>query len=656
MKTINMKYHNLLYCLLLSSVTLFVSACNDDETEAANLTCFQESGCITTKFSYQDGDIEQKITVLNRGLGTLNIQVTPYTQEEITAYNQKNATDYQLMPEGTYKLSETNLSFVSDEKAKDITLTMYTSKLFDAIRKDTETKKYALPLKIGNQGNASAIYVANMAYPVLKMEKREKPLRILEEEEEISMIAYTYEEQEAPKPVPNKGDIDLKIAIPNNAEEWLKEYNTKNSTEYQLLPSTAYELGKMSGTEGGEQCSASIKVKRTLSSGEPLEYGNYILPIKLTGIDNKVAVNHDIHIIKVINTNEYNDVGREYDDGKNLIFHVKIAIDKPGYEMSGRDMRYFQEKIAIQWEAITERFNALDKNGLLKRNYIFVPDVKDIIVYDQEINRKDNPRIPYDKFQLIACYDFYKDDDINMGGGSYSGNKEVGIDVIGLNAYCKDAEEFDKVLNPETSGFEEAMVHELGHFRGLIDTYWCEISKSNNIITGEAFSPEWGNMMGACYQPIGKVWWSDYESYVLNATGAKHCGASSTTMAQYFPDDAEFTITENGKPVEGFTLNFYPKDYSGSKIEKISQSYTQENGSKITLNAKVPLFWKSQSWYENYAYTFNRILLAEAISKKTGKKGYRFIPVYEVHKQGLLDKVEKTITGRSVFKTTIDIQ
>lgn len=651
-----MKYNNFLFYFLLSTVVAFSSACNDDNEEAGNLACFQESGYVAAEFSYQDEIFEQTMTVLNRGMGTFNTQITPYTQAEIATYNQKNGTNYHVMPEGTYKLSETNLSFTDSEKAKDIQVTMYPKKLFEVIRKDTESKQYALPLKVGSQSNFGAIYVVNMDYPVLKLSEEEITLRMVNEEEEISITACTYEKQEVTEPVPNKGNVNLDLTISNNTEEWVEKYNAEHNTEYRLLPSTAYEFGKMTGTEGEEKCTAFIKVKRTLSSGAPLEYGNFILPIQLTGTDEYVAVNHNIHIIKVINTNSYDDVGREYDDGKNLIFHVKIAIDKPGYEMSGRNIRYFQEKIAIQWEAITERFNALDKNGLLKRNYIFVPDVKDIIVYDQEINRKDNPRIPYDKFQLIACYDFYKDDDINMGGGSYSGNKEVGIDVIGLSAYCKDAEEFDRVLNPETSGFEEAMAHELGHFRGLIDTYWCEISKSDNIITGEAFSPEWGNMMGACFQPTGKVWWSDYESYVLNATGAKHCGASSTTMAQYFPDDAEFTITENGKPVEGFTLNFYPKDYLGSKIEKIGQSYTQENGSKITLNAKVPLFWKSQSWYENFAYTFNRILLAEAISKKTGKKGYQFIPVYEVHKQGLLDKVEKPITGRSVFKTTIDIQ
>ncbi|MBC5603295.1 DUF1735 domain-containing protein [Bacteroides difficilis] len=648
-----MKYNNFLFCFLLSVIVAFSSACNDDNEEAGNLACFQESGYVAAEFSYQDDNFEQTMTVLNRGMGTFNTQITPYTQAEMAAYNQKNGTNYHVMPEGTYKLSETNLSFTDSEKAKNILVTMYPNKLFEVIRKDTESKQYALPLKVGSRSNSGAIYVVNMNYPVLKLSEEEITLRMVNEEEEKLITACTYEEQEATEPIPNKGNISLDLAIPNNAEEWLKEYNTKNGTGYQLLPSTAYELDKMTGTEGEEQCSASIKVKRTLSSGEPLGYDNYIVPIKLTGIDNKVAVNHDIHIIKVINTNEYNDVEREYDDGKNCIFHVKIAIDKPGYEMSGRDMRYFQEKIAIQWEAITERFNALDKNGLLKRNYIFVPDVKDIIVYDENyFSRKDNPRIPYDKFQLIVCYDFYKDDNINMGGGSYSGDMNAGIDLIGMGAHCKNAEEFDRVLNPETSGFEEALAHELGHFRGLLDTYLCDLSSSNNKINGQSFTAEWGNMMGAYNRPIGEVWWSDYEAYVINVTGAKHC-AGSGTVAAYFPENMEVTVTEQGKPCDDFTLKFYPKE-SGI-IKSVKNEFKGTKG-VIQIDARK-LFWEKEGGWNNrpYAGSFYKLFLVEAINKKTGKKAYKMLPYYDVHKQGLIDKSEKPIDGESTFKYSINI-
>lgn len=41
-----MKYNNFLFCFLLNTVVAFSSACNDDNEEAGNLACFQESGYV----------------------------------------------------------------------------------------------------------------------------------------------------------------------------------------------------------------------------------------------------------------------------------------------------------------------------------------------------------------------------------------------------------------------------------------------------------------------------------------------------------------------------------------------------------------------------------------------------------------------------------
>ena len=222
-----------------------------------------------------------------------------------------------------------------------------------------------------------------------------------------------------------------------------------------------------------------------------------------------------------------------------------------------------------------------------------------------------------------------------------------------MTCYSQNKDDIRKHVGIEGLS-DESIVHELGHFRGLIDTYWCELRASNNQITHKGFQPERGNMMGACYEPLEEIEWSEYEMYVINATECKNVSIHGK-VAEYFPDDVEFTVTENGEPVEGFTLKIYSKDYQDSQIKDVRKSYT-ESGSKITLNAKYPLFWPSQYWYENYHWTYHRLLLVEAISKKTGKKGYIFIPVYEVHKQGLIDKFVNPITGRSVFKATIDIK
>ena len=564
------------------------------------------------------------------------------------------------MPEVTYELSATSLSFPGDAKSKEVSIKIHPRLLFDIVRRDTEDNTYTIPLKLSDQpvsnSSSTAIYIMNMSYPRVCLQK-EASIRLLKEESEVALEAYTYEKQGSPKLIPNQGDVDLELMVPEKVEEWLKLYNDTSSTKYQLLPVGAYEFSKVTGTEGENQCNASVKIKRTLTSGSPLGYGNFILPLKIVGADEYVVPSHDISVVKVVNSNNYDDVGREYDDGKNIIFHVKLAIDREGLEMMNNDIEFFRNSLAIQWDEINRRFKGLDKKGILKRNYIFVPDLEDIIIFEHEAGSNWDvaynyaDRIDSKKFQLAVSYDGIKQE--GEGGGGYGGKTPEGVNHIMVTCYSKNSDEL-RHMHSLASLTDESVVHELGHFRGLIDTYWCDLSASDNLINGQKFQPERGNMMGACYEPLEMIEWSEYEMFVINATGAKNCSIYDT-MAKYFPDDVEITVTENGKPAQGFTLNFYPKDYTGSKIEKVSQSYTQ-NGSRITLNAKVPLFWPWQEWYENYPHTFNRLLLAEAISQETGKKGYIFIPVYEVHKQGLKDKFEKPITGRSVFKTTINIK
>lgn len=649
-----MKKYTFFYYIALSLFTSFLCACEENEG-ADSLVCFQTGGGVPVSFSYQDESFEHIANVINKSIGNSYTKITLFTQEELTEYNQRNATNYQLMPDGTYELPEDgNISFSKADTSKEFSIKIHPDKLFDAIKKDTKNKLYAIPLKLANQSeannNRTVVYVMDMKYPEITIDESVS-VRLVKKETDIPINIYTYEEG---KIISNLEDIDLKLAIPEDAEEWLKLYNDTSSIKYQLLPAKAYELSKVSGAKGENQCLATVKVKRA-----ELSSGYFILPVKLFGLCDHTALNHDVQTIIISNPNGYDDIGTEYDDGENIIFHVKLAIDEEGFKMHNSDMDFFRNKLAKQWDEINIRFNGLDKKGILKRNYIFVPDLDDIIVYEHKDNRS-NWNVPQNypekinqkKYQCLVSYDcVIQEDEVNYGGGYSQTDYGMGSILVihpGKENIGKFVDHF------EGNNGTTSITHELGHFRGLMDTYWCELGADNNLITHKGFWPEKGNMMGACYEPLETAIWSDYEMYVLNATGAKVCDIYKV-VKQYFADDVEISVTENGNPIDGFTLNVYHKDYAGSKMEKIEQTYTQKNGDKIKINATVPLFWPYDVWYENYPHTFNRLLLVEAISKKTGKKGYRFIPAYEVHKQGLLDKSENKKTGRSVFKATIDI-
>lgn len=105
-----MKHYNFLFCLLASFLLFFAGACNDDDKKAASLVCFGESGRVSAKISYLDETSEFKISILNKGMGALTLPIGVCTQSELDAYNEKYSTDYTLLPEGTYKLSESSVS------------------------------------------------------------------------------------------------------------------------------------------------------------------------------------------------------------------------------------------------------------------------------------------------------------------------------------------------------------------------------------------------------------------------------------------------------------------------------------------------------------------------------------------------------------------
>lgn len=648
--------------ILLSGFFLFFFiACSDEGgSNRAGAVNWQEVGKTVMEFSYQDSDVKRTFSLYNNGAEACTVQLRPYTQKELDEYNRQFGKNYSLMPESAYELNAMTVSFDNGDLTKGVEVCVHPAKLFDVVRKDTETKQYVITLKAGDSSvadNRDLICLMDMAYPVIRMEKGASVRLMGNIEKELELTASSYEDDLL---ISNKGDIDLNIKVLDDSETWLKNYNKEYDADYKLLPEGAFTLGKLTGIEGGKSATVTIKVNSSLTSGGQLEFGDYVLPLQLSGEDDYMALDHEVSVVEVSAYNSYSDTDREYDDGENIIFHVKLAIDEEGFAMMDKNMEFFKEYLGNQWDAINQRFNRLDKKEILNRNYIFVPDLEDIIVY-KSVNGDSHwnvatdyaDRIDVEKFQLSVAYDFVQQN--GDGGGGFGGKCPKGMNHIMVTCYSKTKEDIRKYAG--TDGLsDESIVHELGHYRGLIDTYWCEVSAANNKVNGKSFAPERGNMMGACYAPIEEVEWSEYEMYVINATaaGGKNVDMHGT-MRDYFPDKVEFQVTENGQPVEGFTIKFYPKPYNKDVIETVSQSYTQ-NGSKLTLNARWPLFWPWEQWYNGSPWAFNRVLLIEVISKKTDKKAYEFLPVYEVHKQGLLDKSENKKEGESVFKMTIDIK
>ena len=351
----------------------------------------------------------------------------------------------------------------------------------------------------------------------------------------------------------------------------------------------------------------------------------------------------------------YDNIGIEYDDGTNIVMHVKIAIDKEGWDM--RDETFFKTGLKKQWEGINERFNGLDKKGKLQRNYIFIPDLDDIILYNfndnkeapagshWEVTRWHSDRIDLKKFQILVSYDFaIQEEEVGKSGGHGDSNGLSNILVI--NPGEQNVGKFYDVFS-DAANTVAAITHELGHCRGVIDTYLCRVNSKNNPVSGQGFEPEKGNMNNP-YPSLDKCEWSEYEMRVINLNGAKkqqylcyYC------VHDWFPDIIEFDVTENGEPVTNCVLNVYKmSDY---KIHPTPVKTYAFSGGILRKNSK-DIFWHGSA-----AWSYYNMVLIEVINDKTQNKAYSFMPAYELHNQGIIDKFENKLTN-SIFKRSIDIK
>ena len=348
---------------------------------------------------------------------------------------------------------------------------------------------------------------------------------------------------------------------------------------------------------------------------------------------------------------DYDKVGLEYDDGTNLVFHIKIAIDKEGYNMKNK--MFFINNLKKQWEDINIRFNALDKEKQLKRNYIFVPDLDDIIIYDFKdkdshwtVNKDYASRIDFNKYQCLVAYDFVVQQGEGGGGCGDDGKGMSNILVINPseNNIGKFYDHFQDKANTVA-----AITHELGHFRGIWDLYVINFSGKNNPVNGEGFRAPDGVMNDNTYGPIKKVYWNEYEILCLNACLArKEYRLYDTCLWEYFTDNIEINVTEKGEDVSSFTLNFYK--YSSGKIDSNIHFTQKVEGSALRKDARQ-LFWYGTAYFQ-----WTSMFLLEVVNSKTGHKGYRFLPYYEPHTQGLKDKSANLITGKSTYRINIDIK
>lgn len=366
-----------------------------------------------------------------------------------------------------------------------------------------------------------------------------------------------------------------------------------------------------------------------------------------------------------VNSTDPDKIG--YDDGEKLIFNVKIIIDREALVEKNGDMQWFKDNLKPQWEGINERFNALDKENKLVREYEFRPDLEDILVFDPSecdqwgtveyfVNKG---KLDPEKFHCAVTYNFVAQE--GDGGGGMGGWKGIGNVVV---VHPNNINEFvDHLTDPSKNGIT-SIVHELGHFRGNIDTYPIYLKAEDNPFNnGLTLTPPYGNMNNP-YGPTDdpKSLWNDYEVKVMNATLAKKDEyLIHTTMRDYFADAIQINVKNkaDGTPVnESFTVRFY-EIKNGKFVDKttplpkpIESRIKESKVNPLEIDA-YELFWTADKI--KYPWSYYDLLMVE-VETNSKAKGYALIANYHVHNKGLEDKMNPDFNGRSIFTLNVDVE
>jgi hypothetical protein len=326
----------------------------------------------------------------------------------------------------------------------------------------------------------------------------------------------------------------------------------------------------------------------------------------------------------------------DYDDSSNIYINVKIAIDKKGWDSNTPE--FFKQKLKEQWEQINTRFNQSDKKHQLKRNYIFKPDLDDIIVYsgcsywgENGANMKAINQMDKSIFKLVVIYDFfYEGAEAGEHGGGCGNDDGIGT-ILVINGADGMKNKYNDHFGPYTY---RAITHELGHFRGVIDLYADVVKAADNPVNGEAYNPPHCLMNDYCYTSDEETSWSDYALKIINKTGnIKKANLIDQLMYDDFADKMLIKATKNGIPTDA-KINLYLATYSfetwSNTVSKTPYcTYDVKKGS-FSVDDLRSLFYKNKA----LLYDRRQVFLVEAVSDN-GMKKYAWISDFEMHNSGM---------------------
>ncbi|RHR35027.1 DUF1735 domain-containing protein [Parabacteroides sp. AF18-52] len=268
---------------LLFSLTAGFMACEDQKDEFlsdySTILYFRNSGEMPLTLYKTGEDTAYQLTVNKSGSdrsSTTEVEVAVLDDAALEAYNVQNGTSFVKLPENCYQLADNQLVFDSDNLYKMANIVFKTDLIYDL----PAGKEYVLPVSLVNVADSinsekdKIILVPSVMIPSVYFGQTGFVSNTFTDEGD-AQAKFTLP---VSIPMASKWTFDCTVAVD---ESLLEEYNKKNDTNYSILPGSVYSLsgdGAVSFVPDDNSKDLEITVDRT-----KLEYGNFVLPLRLAG-------------------------------------------------------------------------------------------------------------------------------------------------------------------------------------------------------------------------------------------------------------------------------------------------------------------------------------------------------------------------------------
>ncbi len=341
--------------ILLLLLCLSFAACND---EGNIQDLFPEE---FHKILYIKDGGEKEITLYNTGENTTysfvickagsdpsltaHVEVGLLSQNIIDQeYTANEGIPYQIIPQDSYELDVTELSFLSMETSKQVNITLYTEKLQQVFENTVDNTRWLLPLEVTSDNDS--INSDMSRYILLIEDVIEPPVGF--KRAGVEMFTHDFTSGSFTTTVPfglltvdNLWDIEATLAVDNN---FVTEYNAQHSTAYQLPANGTFKVDERVSLAANEQESS---VNITISDFQGQKSGYFMLPVRIESVSMfKTVESNDIYVPAI------RLVGKKWDRSEWTV--VDVCTEEPTGEGAngGHAMHALDGNLSTYWHTM----------------------------------------------------------------------------------------------------------------------------------------------------------------------------------------------------------------------------------------------------------------------------------------------------------------